>query len=468
MIEIPVATAVTAAMPIAKSLVEKVFKPTATKIFTSAGDKFIDIFGDRFSDYLSRQLSKHSYLPTIVFQVRCPLEDLYIPLTVHEMETIESGIDSNKKFKFDRYHNSFLPEIGRVLVIDDAGMGKTTASRYLFVQLAKNYTSIPIFIELRHLSSTRLIIDHMISELNPVGGDPNDPKINKRELVRLLEKGIFTFFLDGYDEILTSHRETVTQDIKRMTEAFPGNKFMVTSRPEQALSSFPSFKAFKIAPLKKDEAYSLIKKYDKDGEKSKKLIERLGDKSLAGIQGFLRNPLLTTLLYRAYDYKNYIPLKKHLFYRQVFDALFEWHDLSKDGYSTREKASKLDIDGFHKILRGLGFISVLKGAVEVDTDTFLHWIRQVKKNSPELKFSESDFLEDSVKAVPISDERGRRFSGHTNHFRSTLLLSLWCQTHKKVKMKYAMPSPQKETYSSTPTSWISSMTQTIRHLATIS
>lgn len=402
----PLTIAATAiAKPLASKLIDTLLKPvlTAGQLVT---DPLVDTFTNRFSEYLTRQYTKHSHLPTIVFQSKKPIEELYIPITVTEQGTHYAPTDPKKQFKVDRYDPRFLPKYERVLLIDDAGMGKTTASRFLLVEATKNQATIPVFVELRHLSPDKTLLDFMLSELNQTGTEPSDLKIDKRQLVRLLEKGVFTFFLDGYDEISLKNRERVTIDIKSIVNTFPSNKYMLTSRPEHALASFPSFKAFKIEPLKRSEAYSLIRKYDNNGENAERLIAKLEDKSLRAVHEFLHNPLLTTLLYRAYDYKNQIPLKKPVFYRQVFDALYEWHDLTKDGYSTRTKQCGLDVDGFHRVLRGLGFISVLKNAIEADTDEILKWIREARTYAPELRFSESDFLEDAIKAVPVLRREG--------------------------------------------------------------
>jgi hypothetical protein len=404
MIDPTTAVAVAAAKPIATKLFETLLKPFVS-VAQGVADPLVDVFGDRFSEYLSRQLVKHSYLPTIVFQVKQNLEDIYVPLTVVE-DTTFTMQEPKVEFTLNQYDKSFIPKLERVLIIDSAGMGKTTLSRFLFLQAIRTLATVPIFIELRHLTSGKSILEYLLAELNPMGSDPKDPKIDRRQLVRLLEKGVFTFFLDGYDEVSNAQREAVTRDIKMLTESYPANKFLITSRPEHALASFPSFQVFRIRNLDKREAFLLIRKYDRNGEKGEKLIARLSDDTLPQVNHFLQNPLLTTLLYRAYDYKAQIPLKKANFYRQVFDALFEWHDLSKDGYSTREKTCKLDIDGFHKVLRGLGFVSIMKGKVEADTDEMLAWVREAKTYAPDLKFSESDFLEDAIKAVPIFRREG--------------------------------------------------------------
>lgn len=96
-----------------------------------------------------------------------------------------------------------------------------------------------------------------------------------------------------------------------------------------------------------------------------------------------------------------MPIKKHIFYRQVYDALFDWHDATKDGYNTREKKSGLDIDTFPRVLRVVGFVSVMTGEVEGDTDAVLGWIRKARAICSNTQFSESNFLDDLVRAVPL-------------------------------------------------------------------
>jgi hypothetical protein len=213
-------------------------------------------------------------------------------------------------------------------------------------------------------------------------------------------------FFDGYDEIPLQQREIVTNDVKSLIDRFHHLTFVITSRPESGLLAFPTFKQFAIQPLEKDESYELIRKYDERGLRSNQLITALERPEYRSVHQFLKNPLLTSLLYRSFEYKQSIPLKKHVFYRQVFDALFDWHDASKDGYNTREKKSALDIDSFHRLLRVIGFVSVLKGEIEGDTDTVLTWIRRAKEVCNFTALPESNFLDDLVKAVPVFIKEG--------------------------------------------------------------
>jgi hypothetical protein len=359
----------------------------------------IDGFTNKFATYLESQVERHAYLNTLVFGTHKALDDLYIPLTV--IPSVDGVVNEEKGVLLNSFKNEFIGEHKRVLITDTAGMGKSTLMKFLFLQCIKSKRAVPIFVELRHLSQNRTLLDLIEQQVNPTTAKDEASYFNRKDLQRVLKLGGIIFFFDGYDEIPFKDREQVTTDLKNFIENFSKNAFAITSRPETGLAAFPSFNQYTIRPLKKEESFALIKKYDKDGVKSQQLIERLKGKEYRGVTEFLKNPLLTTLLYRCYEYKQSLPLKKHVFYRQVFDALFDWHDASKDGYNTREKKSKLDIDSFHRVLRVLGIISVMKGEIEGDKDTVLEWIRNAKILCEGISFSESDFLDDMVRAVPV-------------------------------------------------------------------
>lgn len=168
-----------------------------------------------------------------------------------------------------------------------------------------------------------------------------------------------------------------------------------------ALSSFGDFKEFTVQPLTKEEAFDLLKKYDEDSILSKQLIKKLKEPLYKDIDEFLRNPLLVSLLFAAFEHKQIIPIKKHIFYRQVYDALFESHDLTKGDSFAREKFSKLDIDEFHRVLRHIGYNCMVKGKIEFTKDEILLVIKEAKLFAAGLDFKESDLLKDLINTVPL-------------------------------------------------------------------
>ncbi|MDQ1089434.1 NACHT domain-containing NTPase [Siphonobacter sp. SORGH_AS_1065] len=217
----------------------------------------------------------------------------------------------------------------------------------------------------------------------------------------MLTTGGFVILLDGYDEIPLDSRGETTDQIQNFTSRYSNNLFLISSRNEPALATFSGFEHFFIRPLKKNEAFSLLRKYNQNGELSGQLIKKV-EEVYGSIKEFLVNPLLVSLLYTSYEFKNTIPLKKHVFYRQVYDALYENHDLTKEGAFQRTKhCHNLDIEDFHKILRYIGFISLKNNTIEFTRDEIIPLLTKAKEYHKDLKFRESDFLNDLTSAVPL-------------------------------------------------------------------
>jgi hypothetical protein len=258
-----------------------------------------------------------------------------------------------------------------------------------------------VFIELRKLRGDVGIPEYIINELNPI-----DDEIDKNFILKLIKEGGFIFFLDGYDEIPFKERDKVTSNLQDFISKAGDNLFILTSRPDSSLPSFADFQEFAIDPLDTEEAFELLRKYDNKGRLSGEIISKLRGDTINKVQDFLTNPLLVSLLYKSYEHKPIIPFKKHTFYRQVFDALFESHDLTKGGAFTREKHSQLHSEDFHRVLRALGFITVRIGQIEYDKDSLLAHIRDARQRCPDLNFKEGDFLKDLLTTVPLFNSEG--------------------------------------------------------------
>ncbi len=391
------------ASPLSKAIVDAWISPKLTDfIKDKALEKTIieHSFESKFAEYITRSFEKQSYIRTVVFQNQQKLlNDLYLPLTV------SNGVDEKSDvILIDSFRDDFIPKYHRVLLTDTAGMGKSIVSRFLFLKCISENKGIPIFIELRQLSSNRTVLDVICGELNSI-----DEIFDKDFILKLIRRGDFIFFLDGFDEIPFAERDEVTLNLQDFISKAGENDFILTSRPETVLASFAEFQQFRIQPLKQEEAFQLIKIYDQDGTTSKQLIRELTGGLIKTIGEFLTNPLLVSLLYKAYQFKPTIPLKKPTFYRQVYDALFENHDLTKPGVFKREKHSSLDVDDFNSVLRALGLITVRLGQVEYTKDELLPYINKAKDLCAGLKFNATDFLRDLLTTVPLFVNEGEQY-----------------------------------------------------------
>ncbi|MES2690793.1 MAG: NACHT domain-containing protein, partial [Bacteroidota bacterium] len=380
------------ATPLVSAITEIFVKPKLADIAKGLKlkvNKIESIFEDKFNEYLTRSYEKYSIMNTIVFhnQQRL-LKDLYIPLTLENTD--------QEQFTIDRFDKNFLPVYERILITDTAGMGKSTLLKKIFLSVIDEAVGIPILVELRRISKSKDIIQEIMDQINSISKD-----LDKDFILRLIQQGNFVFLFDGYDEIPTENRVEATEQIQKFINKAGKNLFILTSRPESALSAFGDFKGFSVKPLAKNQAFDLLRRYDGNGNLSKELIKKLQGKTYNNIDEFITNPLLVSLLFAAFEHKHTIPIKKHIFYRQVYDALFESHDLTKGDSFAREKFCKLDVDEFHRVLRHIGYNCLIKGKIEFTKDEILDLIKDAKTYVSGISFKESDLLKDLISTVPL-------------------------------------------------------------------
>ena len=389
----------------AKSLVEGFIKnyalPKLSKLahsISKEGKAYLSLNSNAFIAYYKRAYNNYSIINTLAFKERVKkLKDIYIPLTIYPVDNKKE----KKLTKIEGYPKELLDKYGRILITDTAGMGKSTLMKRMFLDVIDGQFGIPIFIELRRLNENNDILNEVAIQL----GGLNDG-FDKGILETLLVDGEFIFFFDGYDEISSSNKAFVTRNIQDFVAKAPNNKYILTSRPEEELACFGEFQEFRIRELKKVESYDLLRKYDISGKTSRLLISKLETGNYSMINEFLKNPLLVSLLFAAFDFKQTIPLKKHIFYRQVFDAYFDSHDLSKGDSDVHEKKSNLDLDDFDKVMRKIGYECLRKQKIEFEKDELLNIIDSAKSGFSNLKFASTSLLGDLLKAVPLFCQDG--------------------------------------------------------------
>lgn len=406
-----------------EGIIENYLAPILSKLYPKGNKDYKD-FTYRFKEYLQRVYSYYSSSRTLVFgNQQKKLEDFYYPLN------IECIIDSEKqkkiRFKTVKYEDDFLPHFKKVIIVDNGGMGKSTIMKWLFLSVIKERKGIPIFIELRKLTDQRTILDEIIQELNPI-----DQSIEKEIVTKLIEEGNFIFFFDGYDEIVPKDRAFVTTDLQNFISKSTNNLFIMTSRPETALNTFSDFREFKIKNLEKNEAFELIKKIGNNSDKSQRLIKKIKENNLKKIEDFLQSPLLVSLLYKKFEHRENIPLNLQEFYYEVFEALFQDHDLTKGDSFIRPKKTNLSLSEFFQILREFSYYTFKLGEIEYNDAILNKYLSLISKRLSNLKFKTSDFIEDIVKNVPLFNKEGLQYRWSHKSFQEYFAAEFICRDTK--------------------------------------
>lgn len=340
-------------------------------------------------------------IPTIAIQSGSfLLEEVYQPLT---LRSASDGCE----FLVAQFPRDLFTEARCVAITDDAGMGKSTLAKFIARRAIEESKQIPLFVELRRIREGAKIVESIAAELG--GREP----ITAAEVVALMESGNFLFILDGFDEVSESLRAGVIDQINQLVNAFPFCYFVLTSRKEFGVNAFPAYSQFEIVKLSREQAFDLIKRYDRTGKLSARLIEKI---QLAGVDEFLGNPLLVTLLYKAFDYRPTIPPKRSSFFRQVYDALFYDHDLSKGDGFEREKASGLDVDDLHKLLRSFGFVTFKRGRVSFSAEELPGLLQEAIARCC-LKADAHEVKKDLTRAVPVVSRDGLEYKWSHKSFQ---------------------------------------------------
>lgn len=282
----PVSIAIAKAAP-------AVIKVAMPKLLSFIGGEFKDMSVDihhaifnAFRQYTESVYEKHLYFSSLVFpnqQLR--LKDFYLPLTLSSQEGAVVRQTIIKDFPFD-----LLNEKKDILIVDQAGMGKSTLLKFMFLISVEKDLGIPIFLELRKLKPTESILDYLFNQLKTLDGS-----LDQSLVVRLLESGKFIFFLDGFDEVADSDREGVTEKLKDIKRRANKNRFIVTSRDQVGLAALSDFFRVTIRPLTFPEAIALIGKYSSGSALGQSLVEKLESPENRPIHEFLTNPLLGNL-----------------------------------------------------------------------------------------------------------------------------------------------------------------------------
>lgn len=388
------------AIPLLKPVIDlssSILKVAAQKAWSWAGEATEQIqfklFGG-FSDYLKKSYEQNSFFTSIIFKnEQKRLDDYYIPLTL-------VNYSNNNELKVSSFPKNIIQEFRKILIVDSAGMGKSTISKFIFLTCVRELFGIPILIELRKLKSKDGILAYIIENLKDFDGE-----IQRSLLIKLIKEGKFLFIFDGFDEVSESDRQDIISQIQDFITNAPNNYYTITSREEASLAAFPEFQRFTIKPLDRNESYALLRRYDKEKGIAEDLINKIEETKNQSVAEFLTNPLLTSLLYKSYDFKHAIPLKKHIFYRQVFEALFETHDLMKDDYQ-RKKRTKLDIDQFSEVMRYFCFLSYKDEKYEYTKDELLKYFEKIKSITSQKELTSSDFIYDLTHGVPLLVEEG--------------------------------------------------------------
>lgn len=378
-----------------QSFVQELIKESSPWL-SKASDEIKQFYNQGLRNYFTKQKDLYSHVKTVL-QGNTPvyLYDIYFPINI---------LKNFKEVKTNKISNLFV-DTNFITIIGSAGSGKSMLIKHLFLNsIIENY-GIPILIELRYLNDYDGDIEEYANELI----FNNRVSQNASILQRLLRKGKFVFFLDGFDELVGDVREIVTKHISTFIGKYESNKFILTSRPYASVEYLPLFHNCHILPLKNLEISEFIDLQLK-GEKelAHKIINTIETSPQKYIASFLSNPLLLSLFILTFQSNSDIPDKKYIFYRRVIQALFSEHDSkSKLGF-VRERTSGLSQEQFETVLKRFSFLTFFDKKYDFELDYILSVFDQIKSKYRSTQFDSQALINDLKLAVALWIEDGNK------------------------------------------------------------
>lgn len=369
-------------------------------------DEISQIANNRILEYLCVEYERNSMTKTFLHRSEpIILESIYQPL--HLQPAVERWgqicVNNSKRIPTDNIKDIFVK--GKcATIIGTAGSGKSTLVKYLFVNAIKSKFKIPIKIELRYLNDyTGSLLSYIEEEIIKFSGIAEREKI----IEKMFLSGDFIMFFDGYDEVSSQKKETLTKDICRITKKYPNNYYILTSRPFVNIDMIENFVNYHVCDLSEDEMVAFVNKQFPDSERelADKIIQIIKDKNSKTYRSFLSNPLLLSMFIITYQTDSDIPQKRSDYYNQVFNTLYSVHDTSSKLGFVREKKSGLSKEDFVKILKRFSFKSFFNRKYSFALDYFESQITQIK-NDLHLIFSNDDLISDLEVAIGILTQEG--------------------------------------------------------------
>ncbi len=357
-----------------------------------------------FNVYMHRLLRRVSGVTTLVF----PQQILSLPAIYEPLNLVERPMGADLTYAVDQIEQNhlrrrapkFVSEISitrpgtRTYIVDSAGMGKSTFARHLVMREMVDRDRIPIFLELRRVGDGSNIAEALARDL-----DDLHQAFDREVFLQLLSVGRFLLVLDGLDEVPSTVRADLCEQIEELSAKADKSAIILTSRPEVALPVMAGARLLTFSPLSNVQATALARRYDAVGAID--VGERLIAKLETLPEQFLRTPLLVALLYRSFGYNGEVSSKISSFYDELYAALYKGHDLTKAGFA-RPKESGLDFDSFRRLLRGFAFLLIAQQQTILPNSTAaIQFIDDARRLTSVQPTSSTAFLNDLLLTVPL-------------------------------------------------------------------
>ncbi|MBW4657977.1 MAG: NACHT domain-containing NTPase [Drouetiella hepatica Uher 2000/2452] len=229
----------------------------------------------------------------------------------------------------------------KLRVLGKPGAGKTTFLQHLAIRCSQGSFAaerVPVFITLRdfvdeakdpdELSLGTYLHDEFLTS------GISDPSVVRT----LLQEGRMLLLLDGLDEVLHQERKAVVKEIRRLSEKYQRNLFVVTCRTATQAATLRRFTDVEMAPFTQDQIVDFAQKWFTTLTKTTThagqvqavhFIQKLDLAENMPLRRLVTTPLFLHLACWIFHYQGRFPIRRSQFYKQCLDLLLSKWDETK-------------------------------------------------------------------------------------------------------------------------------------------
>lgn len=222
----------------------------------------------------------------------------------------------------------------QMIIVGGAGIGKTTTMQYLSYKDSFLSFKIPVYIELKLLTSETTLLSAIREKLD----------LDKVELQKLFNSGNINLFLDGLNEILPQLKESVYGEIKKVIDQFPDIFILISTRANDYDNEFSTIPVFALQKMNENQIFDFINKNTHSQNVKIKLNEAI--KNNPKWIKILGTPLILFMMVQLIERDSDLPDDENKIILDFIKHLYQ-RELEKD--------SSLDVDYFHSVFCLLAF-----------------------------------------------------------------------------------------------------------------